>query len=318
MNRHPRRAARSRDPYALQRMTIAYLVAFATLALLAAVAMAAGDPAENAADSASTYRHPSGATLRLAGGWSTRSTSGIALLVPPEARETEAYLFLVTGTQGADRADDPRVVQALEGELAQLAPFLYRDGAPEAFRTGGGTSGAVMSYVGRTKDGTDMRARAYVLVGRAYAVAVLALGERAAVDARDQAMRGMLATMSFEAGVRDRALAGYWKFTKTSSYVSGQFTAATELTRELVLAPDGTCAARENSRALAGDMSASVDTGDDANTARGHWYAADGVLCIVLDDGQGAMSLQYDLTGAAGSRTLTLVGPNLRQVYYEQ
>jgi hypothetical protein len=299
-------------------MTISFIAAFAALAALAAVAMAGNDGEPDAANSASTYRHPSGAQLRLASGWTTRGESGVTLLVPPASGQTEAYLMLITGTQGATRADDPRVAQALEGEIAQLAPFLRRDGAGESFRTEDGASGAVTSFVGRNDDGLVVRARAYVVIGPRYAVAVLALGEKSAVDPRDDAVRQMLATTSFGEGRRERALLGYWKFSKSSSYTSGEFTAATQVTRELVLAPDGTCAARESSRAIGGDMSASVDTGDDADVTRGHWFAADGVICIVLENGQGAMSLQYELTGTPGSRTLTLVAPSVRRVYYEQ
>jgi hypothetical protein len=301
------------------RLTLAYLLTFAalaTIALLSAPARGAANPLDR---SGHAFHHPSGVTIPMPSGWTTQAHAGITLLVPPGGMgQTEAYLMVITSIPGASRADDPIAGRLLEEEVAQLSSSLRRDGRSDPFQTTSGAPAAAHAFVGTNEQGQAIRARAYLVLGDRFAVAVFAVGKKPQVDARDAEVRRMLSQLSFGQGRRDRSLVGHWKYVHTSSYTSGEFTAATEVRRELWLAADGRCASRESSRAIGGDMNASVDSGEDAASERGTWYAADGAACMILDTGQGAIGAQYTLSGDPGRRTLTITTVAGRQVYHEQ
>jgi hypothetical protein len=146
-----------------------------------------------------------------------------------------------------------------------------------------------------------VRARAFTAVSGEFLVQLLAVGLKEHVDAREETLRAVFTSFAAGEPQHDPAVAGFWRFEKTSSLVSGDFTAATLERVELQLEPDGTGFIIQTSRVV-GDPG---DTGEQPKSTGCEWFAGGGILCLVAEDGSFA-ALQYDLQAGDNGRSLTV------------
>lgn len=298
------------------------IVASVFLILLCIASSTMASELTNLSDAgAQTYRHASGLELVLPKGWGSSAEGGVTQFIPPDRGmnadgATEAYLLVVGGLQGITRIDDPRVVPTLEQELAQLSPNLRRVAPPASFRAGERTGWAV-EYEAASPTGMVVRVRAYVIVADGFSATLLAIGEKQRVVARDAELRQMACSLAVGPARRDGAVAGVWRYSRNESFVSGTATMAIVANGYLILRPDGSCEFGESSRAVGGDHNVGLDSGDDINRLRGRWSCDGKTLVIIADGGQGAMTLQYEVVGRPGSRSLRIWGPDFSRRYQE-
>jgi hypothetical protein len=276
-----------------------------TLAVsLAAALTSAGAPTARAAEA--TTRHPLGFSFRHPDDWQVQSARGLMRLVPPdEATSAEGPLelyFLQVARHLPDltRAEDSRVATALDEQWGGDFPFLKRTGEPETLATGLGP-GATLTWEGAPESGGTVRARAFTAVSGEFLVQLLAVGLKEHVDAREETLRAVFTSFAAAEAQHDPAVAGFWRFEKTSSLVSGDFTAATLERVELQLEADGTGFIIQTSRVV-GDPG---DTGEQPTSTRCEWFAGGGILCLVAEDGSFA-ALEYDLQAGTDGRSLTV------------
>lgn len=284
---------------ALPRTALALCIS----AVLASVIVAAPT---GAAAAERTFRHPIGLSFQHPDDWQVGPSGSLTALVPPDlATNTdgpaEAYLLEVkTVAPEITRADDPRVVQALEEELVAELPFVQRTGEPKALETAIGP-GAVLTWEGTTEAGVAIRAHMFAVVSGRLLFNMLALGLREPVAARDSTLRAVFASFTATDGERDPAPVGAWRHERTESLISGNFTAATLHRTELLFQPDGSGVHATTSR-LVGDPG---DTGEQTESFRFQWFAGGGILCLVEENG-GVTQMEYQVEEAEGGRSLAV------------
>jgi hypothetical protein len=259
-----------------------------------------------AAAAEKTYRHPIGLSFQHTADWQVGPSGSFTALVPPDLGAdangpTEAYLFEVQAVAPEiTRADDPRVVQVLDEQMAAALPFAKRTGEPEAQETAIGP-GAVLTWEGNTEDGVAIRARMFAVVSGRLLFNLVALGHRQQVVGREATLRAIFASFSPAEGQRDPALVGAWRNEKTESLVSGNFTAALLRRIELQFLPDGAGLSTETTRAV-GDPG---DTGEQTDTVRFTWFASGGTLCFIGEDG-GVTQMEYQVREGEGGGSLVV------------
>jgi len=275
-----------------------------------------GAPARGAAWK--PYRHPTGLSMAYPHEWQLKEHQGMLQLIPPDAASnadgpTEAYLVFAEAAEDIRSAEDPRVLQLLEEQLQQLMPFLRRKGEPEKIRAGA-APGVLGICEGTNPKGMAVCAQAYATILRGYGVALVGLGDKKQVAAREKSLRGIFASFAAGEGQKDPQLAGIWKYWHYSSSALGGF--STETTRFLTLRADGTCL--WSSRSESGGSARGTDSlgnetwsagvaGTSGDSDRGTWSAGGGKLYIMWQNGS-LSEWSYSLEGQAGQRRLLLKG----------
>ena len=257
--------------------------------------------------------------MRYPPDWRLNQTQSALQLIPPDvttnaAGATEAYLVVGEGAQGIASAEDPRVIQYFSQQMAQLAPFLRLTGQPERIRAGA-APGILLSWEGTNLLGMAVRARVLATVLKGYAVAIVALGDKAKIAERDATVREIFASFAAGAGERDPRVIGVWKFWSYSSSADGRFGTTTD--RRFALQADGNCqwtSSGESSGTFKGTnaLGETTWTGgvagrDTSGVSRGQWSAAGGALYVLWNDGSTG-EWSYEVTGAPGNRRLFLKG----------
>jgi len=263
--------------------------------------------------SAETFVHPSGLSLTLPAQWTVRTEGPLIQLVPPDATSnahgpTEAYLLLVGPTHGASRVDEPALANALDTQMTQLAPFLRRMPTTATFAAGE-RSGVVLSWEGVNQQGDSIQARLYSVMGDGWVGAILAIAHVDRLQAREATLNEMATAMRVVTPQRDRNIVGRWVYTKSSSYVSGDFSMATMTRSTASLSDDGRIALSQTSQVAGGNSDVTADTGADGNTFRGTWYAADGMICIVTE--QAVINARYVTDG----QNLRIIASDMDRTY---
>jgi hypothetical protein len=147
-----------------------------------------------------TYYHPVGAEVTLPVGWTVQSGCGMTVLAPPQhATDSygpiEAYLMLVDGCDQMG-ADKPTLVELMDGEMSQLAPFLRRS-AVIRFEAGQ-HSGVTICWSGTSEAGMSVEAQMHCIACEGKIGAVLAFGELSCLEMHGQALRQIAGSMSFD------------------------------------------------------------------------------------------------------------------------
>jgi hypothetical protein len=281
----------------------------------------AGGPGRGAAWK--TYRHPTGLQMAYPPDWQLKEHPGMLQVIPPDAASnadgpTEAYLVFAEAAEGARSAEDPRVVQYLDGQLGQLIPSLKRAGEPEKVRAGA-APGILATWEGTNARGMLIRAQAFATILKGYGVALVGLGDKDQISRREKTLRGIFASFAAGEGQKDLQLVGAWKYWHYSTSAMGGF--STERTRFLRLGADGTCvwsSQTESGGSVQGRDSAGNETwragiaGVGEGSDCGTWSAGNGKLYILWQNGS-LSEWGYSVSGQVGDRRLRLKGSNQQE-----
>lgn len=147
-----------------------------------------------------TYRHQSGFSFQYPDDWTITEQEGVVQLVPPSASSTaagptELYFLIVedASQNGIQRPDDPMVLQYLDQQIQTLSPALQRTGTPVPINMQAG-QGAVVNW-GASGAGGEVRARAFIGIIGNNGVILMGMGLKERLEARDQTLRQMFATL---------------------------------------------------------------------------------------------------------------------------
>jgi hypothetical protein len=145
------------------------------------------------------YRHSVGFTFRHPTDWQAQPTeSGIALIPISSAGET--YLIISEEVEGISRPDAPQIIQALQQQIATLAPFLQRTGEINPVLTGCGP-GVRLTWEGRNPNGVDVRTRLFVVIFENHAIYFVATAARDRIEIHDALLHAIFSTVSPDSSV---------------------------------------------------------------------------------------------------------------------
>lgn len=231
------------------------------------------------------YTHASGGKFRYPATWTLKEEEAGIILTPPDAVEgKELYLISAEPAAGAKDATSKQVSDHLNAAVSAVAPGAKKVGEIEAVAAGN-AKGAIYTWDG-TVNGQPSRIRAYVTVLKNHGVALVAVGPKDTVDARDKELRAMFYTFGWGQGKVDERLVGKWQF---YSFKSNRETKASA-----VLAADGTFAFQSSSE-YAANFSGKDSLGNQAWTGwvnsrggdgwKGTWFADGSEITLNFEDG---------------------------------
>jgi hypothetical protein len=248
-----------------------------------------------------TYRHPTGVSFWYPGDWQVQVLEGVVQLVPPGASQSaDAYeAYFVTGErvaeEGITRADDPRVLQYLDEQIAGLGTVLgvlfQRAGEPRAVATGSGAEqGLRLDWKGDSGAGPVQAYAMAVILGE-YGLVAAAVGLKDLAAKREADVTRIFASFGVGEGKRDPALVGLWNLRSTYAIQNdsqwetaySRAKSVSESTSALRFAADGTWNRRTDSQMIAGAGGVWVES-KDSNTTQGRWNADGGRLFMLWDD----------------------------------
>jgi hypothetical protein len=248
--------------------------------------------------------------MTLPDDWRIATTAIGLQLVPPDAHAnaqgpTELYVVAAQPAPGVARADDPRVVAYVDNSLRALVPTLGPASAPAACGPG-----IALRWHGRAPlTGAELLAIAMLQLVDDAVASLVALGERAHVEARLATLEAIFGSFGTGEGQRDPALAGtwhHWSYRSTGLYTSSSI--SSESRRVVQLAADGSASERSSHEGIGSVHAASYHGGYVGETSGGRvgtWTAGDGVLYVRWSDGA-ALAWRYQVDGAPGNRRLLL------------
>jgi hypothetical protein len=287
---------------------------------------AGGPEVAPATEKGKTFQHVIGFAFWYPEGWRVVSGEGYLQLVPPDPAGTPASpeeLYLITGESVADSgiasAADPRVAQYLDAQVTGMMPAFRRVRGPDPVPTTKG-GGVLLEWRAEGAPGGEVLGRAFVNILRGHGVALVAIGLRRHLDARDGAIRAIFASFGFGEGRLDPRLAGRWSLVSTVSMSGSALEPdwsragmVSETQSTIDVRPDGTFERVDERHTIA--MGAGVSLEDKSRTvSRGRWNAGDGVLCLMGED-ESFGEYRYELVSGEKGPTLRLTGQGRGEVW---
>ena len=273
------------------------------------------------------YRHAIGFSFWHPESWAVKEVEGGLQLTPPDAVVKDgapAEVYFVTGESVADegiqRADDPRVAEYLDTQVRGVAPALQRVGGAEAVGMANG-QGVAINWEAKSPDGSVVRARALVSIIKRHGVALIGLGLKERLDAREAVLRQMFASFGFGEGKRDPQLVGKWHLVATTSIANespfvaswDRAQAVTETKTELAFGGDGTWQRVANRHTLVGGAGIWLeDKGRDVSN--GTWNA-DGTSLYMMGKDDSWEQYKYQVRQTAQGREVRLASGNKGTVW---
>jgi hypothetical protein len=249
-----------------------------------------------------------GTTLSHPESWSVKYVTGAAQLVPPASKQTEVYSLPVIMAPAGVKADGEALGELLKEHLAEVTKGMNLI-ANKALPTNGGP-GRLVAYEGTGPQG-PVRLHFYLTIQGGLAVGILAVGASKDILARADELTKIFATFDLGAASIDPRLAGAWVFQRNEySSTDSRGYGGTRFSRTVELAADGRLAMQTSSRAYMSGDGISIDTGPSVKTLTGRWFAFEGMIVVVTEDGE---TSYYDyqlsegvlrLTDAQGKRDL--------------
>jgi hypothetical protein len=278
-----------------------------------------------------TLHHPIGISVHYPGDWTTQTiSSGSYRLMPPDSKmdggqPAEAYFILGAPAENIARPDNPQLIQLLEAQVLQLAPFLQRTGAPQSV-SAGTLPGMLMQWKGTNQIGKPVSARLYVTIVKGAAVCVFGLGYQDNLAQRESALRGIFTSFASGEASMDPQVAGVWilRDTRTmdAAHSMQKTSSSSETHASLVLQPNGQAQRKETYQMMAnstfknsgGQQTSTIflDSGPQTTIKNGRWMAGEGRLVLMYDNG-GGDEYKYQVQGGPGGRQLILSTDNGRQ-----
>lgn len=267
------------------------------------------------------FQHVSGLSFSYAKGWKVQPNDSGLTLNPPNiamfnGAPAESY-YLLTMPAAADITDatDQRVISSLDQLVAaNISPALKRAQEPQVIKLANG-QGVGMAWEVQGEKGI-LYVVSYVTIMNSTGFIIGGVGLKDKVTPRLPELKALFTSLKFGEGKHDQAVIGAWKLFSTRTLVNNDnvnFTTddprrASSVTDEqttMQLRPDGIVVRTSISRTIAGGGAAGgdgkiwIDTGDQKEVKQGKWYAGDGTLFIVWDNGNMA-SYQYGLINNNG------------------
>lgn len=267
------------------------------------------------------YQHVSGLSFSYAKGWKVKPNDEGLTINPPDiaisnGAPAEAYYLLPIPT-AAEITDvtDQRVISSLDQMVAaNISPALKRTEEPQVIKMANG-QGIGMVWEAQVEKGT-IYVVSYVTIINNIGFIIGGVGLKDKVTPRLPELKALFTSLKFGEGKHDQAVVGAWKLFSTRTLVNNDninFTtddprrasAVTDEQTTMQLRPDGSVVRTSISRTIAGGGAAGgdgkiwIDTGDQKEVKQGKWYAGDGTLFIVWDNGNMA-SYQYGLINNNG------------------
>ena len=248
------------------------------------------------------YKHETGLSVRYPPDWNIEVRNNIAMLTPPNVAQSENgpiefYLLLANPSQGTSRMDDPQMVPYIESYVQKIAPFLQRVGATQKVMDGA-TPGLLLSWEGTNPRNMAVRANVMATVLKGFSIALLAMGDKDKIAARENVLKDIFSSLAAGAGERDAQIFGSWKFGISKN--SGG-TSSTETTRRLRFFPNGTCVWQNSGIGLS----------QDNEGERGQWTAANGHLFVLWADGTSG-TWNYEMRASENGKRLLLKGADTK------
>jgi len=265
------------------------------------------------------YRHAIGFTFWHPETWAVKELQGYLQLTPPDPGMKDngpTELYFVIGERVADegivRPNDPRVLEYLDAQVHNVAPTLQRVGAVGAAAMANG-EGASLRWQATSADGSVVRALAFASIIKQHGVALMAIGLKERLDAREAVLREMFASFGFGEGKRDPQLAGKWSLVSTYALSNespfetswSKARMVSERQTALTLSPDGTWHKVEARHMLAGAGGLWIED-KGQKVSDGTWNAENGSLYMMGKDDSWEQ-YQYQLRQGAEGRELRLV-----------
>ena len=255
----------------------------------------------------SGFVHPAGLQIKLPKGWQTQSSGPLTMLLPPGATKPdgdEAYLLLVGEANGIQSKTDPRLGQFMElvlnGEKGEGGLIL---GPGITFqRTGQDSSG--LTFQGSNARGNTIYARCVISEPKGRIAAILAVGLKSKIDAREAALQSTMAAVSSAAPEHDSRLLGSWKGTTRTKSIDArdavgrqQASSVSDSSTTYQLSADGRFLESRWSRTIAIGKGVSIDTGDTVEKTAGQWAASNGKIAFCESNGLYLMGT-YQIQGS--------------------
>ena len=275
----------------------------------------------SSAATGSGFTHPAGLALNLPKGWKVQQSSVLTTLLPPGATKAdgdEIYLLLVGDANGIQSKSDPRLGQFMEVILngAKGTGGLILGPGITFQRTGNENGG--LTFTGSNGRGSSVHARCIFSEPQGRIAAILAVGLKTKIAAREAALQSTMAAVKGTSPERDSRLLGSWKgTTRTNSRDArdavGRLKASSvsDSSTTYQLTGEGRFVESRHSRTIAlGPGGVSLDTGDTVERTQGQWAASNGKIAFSDDSGLYLLGT-YQLQGGAvviqiGDRVITL------------
>ena len=166
----------------------------------------------------------------------------------------------------------------------------------------GNVSGIMLTPEGTNPQGMKVRGQLSATILKGFSLSVFAIGSEDVMTTRQQTVREIFSTFDARAGERDPQLVGVWQSGLRDDGPSDRSSRYT-------LGADGTLTKVTRSQTIADAPDASPDTDDQTETMRGTWFAGDGRLFVLWENGS-SDDVAYEVrTDSAGSRVAMLSGP---------
>ncbi len=242
-----------------------------------------------------TFEHPMGVVVHYPPSWKPEGGDATTLVPEGASRDanglTEKYFIIANPAAGITSVRD--AASQMENEIAQVMPFLQRDGAVQWV----GSDSAIVRLAGNEPSmGLAMLSNLHVTLHDGMIYALWGIGDEAGITAREAMARKIFDAFTFAELEVDSSIVGNWS--RSESMVSGDYTYAMEFTMDLH--PDGSLV--RTSRGVGEGF----DSGD---TETGRWSAAGGVLTLSIDGGE-TLEYRYSIVdgnlvlGVSGNRTI--------------
>lgn len=156
------------------------------------------------------YTHPGGGKFKHPKTWKVENHTDYVQLIPPDVAEGEVILMAAEDAQGATDPASPEIIAYLDSQIAESIPDAKHDGKPERAVAGAG-KGVIVSWMGHS-DGRELYVRAYATIIQGKGVALIAIGTKGQIQARDKVLRQIMQTIGWGQGKLDNQLVGTWSY----------------------------------------------------------------------------------------------------------
>jgi hypothetical protein len=278
-----------------------------------------------------TMRHPIGISVSYPTDWTVQTVAGGSYrLIPPDSamesgQPAEAYFIMGAQAENISSPDNPQLLQLLESQVMQMAPFLQRTGSTQSIHAGT-LPGVFLQWKGTNQIGKAISARLYVTIIKGAAICVFGLGYQDNLARRESLLRGIFTSFASGEASMDPQAAGFWVLRETrtmdASHAMQKTSSASETRASLLLQPNGQAQRKETYQMMAnstiknsgGQQTSTIylDSGPQTTIKNGRWMAGEGRLVLLYDNGTGD-EYNYQVQGGLGGRQLILTTDKGRQ-----